>query len=132
MKESVKQKYWFNEDDKEDLRLIIKRVIKIVIAIIVIKLLRVYLIRNESTAGLIHTFNAAIPLEVLLKFTSIGMLFIGLVCLIFWYLIRGKEIIKNRLFSILLFIFLIDSIFIYLYPEIPAAVARAVLEVTIQ
>lgn len=126
MKEKINKKYLFGKEDKSELYLISKRVLKILLAILLIKSIRVLLIKNNDANTFINElFSIASP-EQIFKFFSINVIVIGVLGLIAGYLIQGKSIIKNKLFSFLFFFCLIDGIFIYLFPEIPSSVAKAI------
>lgn len=126
MKEALKKKYLFGKEDKNELYLIIKRVVKVLFAILLIKCIRVFLIKNNEANTVINElFSVASP-EQIFKFFSINVMVIGIFGLFVGYFIQGKSIIKNKWFSFLFFFCLIDAIFIYMFPEIPSSAAKAI------
>ncbi|MDD9309724.1 hypothetical protein PUS82_00050 [Cytobacillus firmus] len=122
----LQKKYYFSMNDKSDLFLILKRVSKVLLAILLLKAIRLYLIKNEEANSVINElFTIASP-EQIFRFVSINLMAVGVLGLIVAYLIQGKSIIKNKLFSFLFFFCLLDGAFMYLFPEIPLSISKAI------
>lgn len=126
MLRDLQKKYYFSMNDKSDLFLILKRVSKVLLAILLLKAIRLYLIKNEEANSVINElFTIASP-EQIFRFVSINLMAVGVLGLIVAYLIQGKSIIKNKLFSFLFFFCLLDGAFMYLFPEIPLSISKAI------
>jgi hypothetical protein len=125
--EVFKKKYFVTPGDKTDLLRILKRIIKIVILILLIKGTRLYLLKSDEFVSGVSEFLEVVTLEQLFKMNALALMFIGLAGLFVSYLVVGKSIIRTKWFNFLFLFCLIDAMFVYLFPEIPASVFKAIL-----
>lgn len=125
--DKLPQKYKTTEEDKEELKVIGKRVLKLIIIVTLIKVLRLYMYNTGSNgSNFIAELFSVITVEEFFKFTAILSLMFGVIFSVTTYIIIGTKVLRKRLYIYLFFFFIIDSIFIYLHPEIPSSVFRAV------
>lgn len=126
LKAETKSKYLFDKENLTDAKPFLRRIGITLFIILVIKSIRTILKTNETA----HSYFSYILLnssaEFLFEFFAVNLMAFGTICLLVGYIMKGKSILKHKVFNTILFICLIDALFIFVFPEIPLSVAKAV------
>ncbi len=122
----LKKKYIFNHEDKKELIPLGKKILKLIIVIAVIKITRVFLVVNNTVNKTITEIFAIAPPEELFRFFALMIMVFGFIILFCLYLIKGKNVIKHQLFMYIMLFCIVDMLFIYIFPEIPSSIFKAI------
>lgn len=126
----IPQKYIISKDDKYEIKTVFLRFLKIALLFLSIKLFRIYLLQDDTIPkGLISEFLTLGSPEDLIKFIALQLMFMGILGICIFYLFMGTKLLKTKLFNILLFLFLIEGIYMYSFPEIHIAIFKAIVTI---
>ncbi|PEB54643.1 hypothetical protein COO03_04640 [Bacillus sp. AFS098217] len=117
----------------EQLQYFLKRICILVPMIISLKLVRQYLKRNEALINDIKTVVEQVgeaQLTHALEELFIMSLSLGIIGLIIGFLIYRFDFLGKKICSFIVLFLIVDSIFYYIFPEIPLAILKSALLAT--
>ncbi|WP_460271870.1 hypothetical protein [Bacillus sp. NEAU-Y102] len=118
-----------NEDEKRVLKLTSRRIGKLILLVAIIKGIRWWLRANSDwLAGQIDTIQrkSGITIEQIIYASTTAGIITGIVFLIAGFMLFGLKFLEKKAFTVIVFGFIIDMIFVRLFPDILAAIVRAV------
>lgn len=121
-------KYRLDPDDKQQIRVFLKRTLKVLAAILLIKGLRRYLTTNEEARELVTSMFVGTSEQTPESFIVFLAFNVMIFCLIIWsfgLLTFGKRILKMNFFNTILILGLADAVMMLVFPEVTVAVLRA-------
>ncbi|MGN4724210.1 hypothetical protein ACTFR8_24545 [Bacillus cereus group sp. MYBK15-3] len=118
-----------NEYEKKVLQLAAVRIGKLILLVAIIKGIRWWLRANSDwLVGQIDTIQreSGITLEQIIYASTTAGIITGIVFLIAGFMLFGLKFLEKKAFTVIVFGFIIDMIFVRLFPDILAAIVRAV------
>lgn len=118
-----------NEYEKKVLQLAAVRIGKLILLVAIIKGIRWWLRANSDwLAGQIDTIQreSGITLEQIIYASTTAGIITGVVFLIAGFMLFGLKFLEKKAFTVIVFGFIVDMIFVRLFPDILAAIVRAV------
>ncbi|MBE7114716.1 hypothetical protein FT641_19690 [Bacillus paranthracis] len=118
-----------NEDENKVLKLTARRIGKLILLVAIIKGIRWWLRANSDwLAGQIDTIQreSGITLEQIIYASTTAGIITGIVFLIAGFMLFGLKFLEKKAFTVIVFGFIIDMVFVRLFPDILAAIVRAV------
>lgn len=103
----------------------LKRIAKIGITILIIKGVRVFIKDNETSQLFIQEILNIAPAVDIVKILSVYIMKIGFIILGISWLKYRNDFFKKGVSTWSLF-FILDGVFAYIFPEIPAAIIEAI------
>ncbi|AFQ19640.1 hypothetical protein P9Y62_02340 [Bacillus thuringiensis] len=122
-----------NTEQKQKIQSFIKKICMVAISIITIKLIRVYLKSNQEIRDDIHLVFKNVS-EIQLSH-AIGHLFLfslilGCLALLVGFSFYRYTFLEKKICSFIILFLIVDSVFYYIFPEIPISILRSVLLTT--
>ncbi|MBX9158770.1 hypothetical protein [Bacillus cereus] len=118
-----------NEYEKKVLQLAAVRIGKLILLVAIIKGIRWWLRANSDwLVGQIDTIQreSGITLEQIIYAATTAGIITGIVFLIAGFMLFGLKFLEKKAFTVIVFGFIIDMIFVRLFPDILAEIVRAV------
>lgn len=118
-----------NEDENRVLKLTARRIGKLILLVAIIKGIRWWLRANSDwLAGQIDTIQreSGVTLEQIIYASTTAGIITGIVFLIAGFMLFGLKFLEKKAFTVIVFGFIIDMVFVRLFPDILAAIVRAV------
>ncbi|HDR8481924.1 hypothetical protein IRV17_28385 [Bacillus cereus] len=119
-----------NPEHKQKIQSFIKKIGMVAISIITIKLIRVYLKSNQEIINDVQLVfknvgetQLAYAIEQLFLFSLI----LGCVALLMGFLFYRYSFLEKKICSFIVLFLIIDSVFYYIFPEIPISILKSVL-----
>ena len=120
------------EDERNDIetyKRIAKRFVKLIVTIVAIKLIRRLIVgSDEATEAISMIVNSGTPFEIISPLALLSLSF-GVMVFIIGFMIKGSSILDSRVFNGLVVICIIESIFMFFFPEITLAVLKAIMQI---
>ncbi|GAB6427283.1 hypothetical protein bcgnr5390_42440 [Bacillus luti] len=119
-----------NTEHKRKIQYFIRRIKMVAITIITIKLIRVYFKSNPKIIDDVHRAFKNIDENLLAH--AIGQLFLfslilGCVALLVGFLFYRYSFLEKKICSYIVLFLIVDSVFYYIFPEIPISILKSVL-----
>ncbi len=122
-----------NTEHKQKIQYFIKKICMVAISIITIKLIRVYFKSNHRILDDVHlAFKNVDEIQLV---HAIGQLFLlslilGCMALLIGFLFYRYSFLEKRICSFIVLFLIVDSVFYYIFPEIPISILKSGLLTT--
>ncbi|MFV1457513.1 hypothetical protein, partial [Bacillus mycoides] len=118
-----------SEDEKKVLKLTARRIGELIFLVAIIKGVRWWLRANSdwltSQVATIQRESGVTLEQIIYAATTAGFI-TGIVFLVAGFMLFGLKFLEKKAFTIIVFGFIIDMVFVRLFPDILAAIVRAV------
>jgi hypothetical protein len=122
----IPEKYLLTTENKNEIKYFFNRLLKAIIFITLIYFSRKFVRENKQAHDMANELFTSIDPVFIVRFfavNNIGLgVIIGSICFLFW----GFNLLKKKILVWALIFTLIDSTILYIYPEIPAAIFKAI------
>lgn len=118
------------ESEKDTLKITARRIGKLIFLFAIIKGIRWWMRENSGVIASKIDYiqnGTGLTLEKIIYNGTAYIFVLGAVSMIAGFAIWGFKFLEKKAFTVILFGFIIDIIFIRMFPEIVAAMARAVM-----